>query len=279
MSVALEGFEPQTTPANQSVDPVKPVSMASFQNDVMVASTRAPVLVYFTATWCGPCKQLGPALEKTVRSYNGKVTLAKIDIDANPQLAQMLQVQSVPAVFAFVAGQPVDAFMGAVPESQLKLFIDRALQAMGLNAANEEDDSDDPFAPAMAAFTDGNMIAAQEQFQAILAQDKNNPRAQAGLDISKDLLSAGVPGRAEKLAADIAKDAKNLQLRFDYADTLLASGQIEQSAAQLLKLIRQDRKWNEEAARLRLLQIFDLLGNDDPVTQDSRRQLSRILFS
>lgn len=279
MSVALEGFEPQNPVSTSIVDPVQNVSMASFQNNVMVASTRAPVLVYFTATWCGPCKQLGPALEKTVRAYNGKVTLAKIDIDADPQLAQMLQVQSVPAVFAFVAGQPIDAFMGAIPESQLKLFIDRALQAMGLDEHDENQDNDDPFGPALAAFSAGNMIAAQEQFQMILDQDKNNARAQAGLELSKDLLKAGIPGRTEKLAADIAKDDTNLPVRFDYANALLASGQIELAIEQLLQLIRQNRTWNEDAARLRLLQIFELLGNDDPITLDSRRQLSRILFS
>ena len=281
MSVALEGFEPMVSGAGQApaADPIKTVSMASFQNDVMVASTKLPVLAYFTATWCGPCKQLRPALEKTVRAYNGKVTLAKIDIDQNPQLAQMLQVQSVPMVFGFINGQPVDAFSGAVPESQIKLFIDRLLQMLGVDPDAEADDNqDDPFAPAMRAFGDGNMVQAMTGFQAILADDAKNARALAGLALTQSL-AAIKPSSAEALQNELAQDARNFEVLFQYADALLAGGNIAGALDQLLESIRINRSWNEDAARLRLLQILELLGNDDELTQDARKRLSRILFS
>lgn len=288
-------------------DLIKDGTTASFAKDVIEASRSVPVLVDFWAAWCGPCKQLTPILEKVVKSYGGKVKLVKINTDEHPAIAGQMRVQSLPTVYAFRDGRPLDGFMGAQPESQVRAFIDRLLGPEGeadmaaiLEAANE----------ALAA---GDLQGAAEAFAAILQEDQTNAAALAGL--ASCYVKSGDMERAEQTIALVPPDKRNLaavqgviaaidlkrkagttdnrgaleaklaanpadhQARFDLAVAHAARGDKAKAVENLLELVRRDRKWNDEAARKQLVQLFDAWGSKDPATIDGRKRLSSMLFS
>ncbi len=288
-------------------DVVKDTTTAGFMKDVIEASKQSIVLVDFWAEWCGPCKQLTPIIEKVVRSYNGKVRLVKMNIDQHPSIAGQLRVQSIPAVFAFVDGRPVDAFQGAQPESQVRAFIDRLV---GEDAGA---DLEEALKQAQQALDTNDLQTAAEIFAAVLQQDGQNPVAIAGL--ASCYLKSGDIERAEqtialvppdkanvaavaqvKAAIDLKKMAesagdtsallakvqanpKDHQSRIDLAKAYAAHGKKSEALDQLLESIRMDRKWSEEAARKQLVVLFEAWGPKDEATLEGRRRLSSILFS
>ncbi|MSO92309.1 MAG: thioredoxin [Rhodospirillales bacterium] len=287
-------------------DIIKDTTVAQFKTDVIETSMKVPVIVDFWAPWCGPCKQLGPMLERLVRQANGLVRLVKINVDENQQLAAQMQVASIPTVYAFRNGQPVDGFQGAVPESQLRQFIDRLLGGAKppLDQAVDE---------AKALLDAGNARDAAQIFEQALAEDAGNPGAASGLiraalalgdtarakqvvdGLSADLkakpeIAAAISalelkeqtkgaGDLEELRAKLAQNPNDHQARFDLALALYAAGDAEAAVKELLELVRRDRKWNDEAARKQLVKIFAAAGPVSPVTVQGRRQLSSILFS
>ena len=291
---------------------VKDATTASFVKDVIEASKAAVVLVDFWAPWCGPCKQLTPILEKVVRAAGGTVKLVKMNIDEHPSIPGQMGVQSIPAVFAFKAGRPVDGFMGALGETQVKQFIDRVL-GPDAGAADGAADLAEAVKAGNEALETGQLQEAAEIFAAVLAEDKANIEAIAGL--AKCYVKAGDLERAEQTLALVAPDKasnaaitsvratldlarkapkagdlarlqtaieanpKDHQSRFDLAVAQAAAGNRQDAADQLLELMRRDRKWNEEAARKQLVQLFEVWGPTDPLTIESRRRLSSILFS
>ena len=286
----------------------KDATTQSFAADVIEASHQTPVIVDFWAPWCGPCKQLAPILEKTVRDAGGKVALVKINIDENPEIAQQLRIQSIPAVFAFDKGQPVDGFMGAQPESQIKRFVERLVGPMGpspLEQALEQ---------AKGALDAGDFASASNIYGQILRQVPGEAAAIAGLvrclvgagdlqearelvdglddDALKNadvesavsaLTLAEQAGEADgdtaELQARLAQDPCDHQARFDLAMAYHGAGRNEQAIDELIEIIRRDREWNEQAARQQLLKLFEALGHADPLTVAGRRKLSSILFS
>jgi putative thioredoxin len=296
-------------PDAKDPDLIRDGSDATFMADVIDASQTVPVIVDFWAPWCGPCKTLGPALEAAVREAKGKVRLVKIDVDRNPMVAGQLRVQSIPAVFAFVGGQPVDAFMGALPASQIKAFIDRIV-AMGggddgLEAALDE---------AETLLEEGAVADAAQVFAAVLGEEKENLRAIAGLarchlalkevekakailalapkDKAPDPLIAGVAaqialieesaaaaGAAGALEARLAADPNDHQARYDLAMARVAEGDHAGAIDTLIELFRRDREWNEGAARTQLFKLFDSLGPKSELAQKGRRRLSSLIFS
>jgi putative thioredoxin len=284
---------------------IKDATTASFSADVIAESARQPVLVDFWAPWCEPCKQLAPILEKTVKAAGGKVKLVKMNIDEHPEIPGRLGVRSIPAVIAFQRGQPVDGFMGALPEREVKGFIERL-------AGPIEDDADRlAEAEALAAAGDGG--GAAELYAAILAEKPGDPAAVAGLakffiaageieSAKKVLASVAAGGErdtaiiAAKAALDLAEQAaavgdsseleqriaanpEDHQARFDFAILLNAQNRREEAAAELLTIIKRDRSWNDDGARKQLLQFFDAWGPMDPATVSARKKLSTLLFS
>ena len=284
---------------------IKDATTASFGADVIAESARQPVLVDFWAPWCEPCKQLAPILEKTVKAAGGKVKLVKMNIDEHPEIPGRLGVRSIPAVIAFQRGQPVDGFMGALPEREVKGFIERL-------AGPIEDDADRlAEAEALAAAGDGE--GAAELYAAILAEKPGDPAAVAGL--AKFFISAGEIESAKKVLASVAAggerdtaiiaakaaldlaeqaaavgdsseleqrlaaDPEDHQARFDFAILLNAQNRREEAAAELLTIIKRDRSWNDDGARKQLLQFFDAWGPMDPATVSARKKLSTLLFS
>jgi len=274
-----------------------------FVADVIEASREGPVIAYFTAAWCGPCKTLGPQLESAVAATRGKVKLRKIDIDRNQMVAAQLRVQSIPAVFGFDQGQPVDAFMGAVPQSQINEFVERLAGAADDGGLDEAMD---------AAETMPDDDAARV-FEAVLEEDPENARAMGGLirataatgdlDRARAIL-ANVPEKladdahvaAAKAALDLAGQAAQAgsaaelrtrieanpddhSARFDLAVALSAAGDNEGAVTELLELFRRDREWNDGAAKTQLLTIFDALGPKDPTARTGRRKLSSMIFA
>ena len=300
------------TPAEQggaaAADLIKDSNTQAFMKDVIEASRKQPVIVDFWAPWCGPCKQLGPALEKVVRQANGKVRMVKINVDENQQLAQQMRIQSIPAVYAFVNGQPVDGFMGALPESQLKQFVDRL---GGQGSMAEELD---------AAVAEGRELIAQKDYQGaaqlfaqVLQVDREHAGAIAGLarchletgdlENAQATLALVPPAKANdpevvsvkaslemalnpvdtsgvgSLRAQIEQSPDDFQARFDLAVLLNGAGQREEATDQLIYIIRKMRAWNDEAARKQLVKFFEAWGPKDEFTLAGRRKLSSVLFS
>ena len=297
---------------------IKDSSIETFEQDVIAASMHTPVIVDFWATWCGPCKQLTPALEKAVKGANGSVKLVKIDIDKNQMLATQLRIQSVPTVYAFYQGQPVDGFMGAVPDSELKAFIARLEQVAASGAGGDpaqpaEDDPKQILEQAGQAFEAGDLATAAQFYAAIAQQDADNVEALAGLakcyaalgelERAKTLLESAPEGVRDdeafasvKAAIELADGAANPdeirtllsaleanpgdhEKRFALANALIAAGQMDEGVDQLLILLEKDRQWNEEAARKKLLTVFEALGAGHHLVKTGRRRLSSLLFS
>ena len=288
-------------------DVIKDGTSATFAKDVIDASREALVLVDFWASWCGPCKQLTPIIEKVVKSYGGKVRLVKINTDEHPAIAAQLRVQSLPTVYAFRDGRPLDGFMGAQPESAVRQFVDRLI------GDDTEADIAAILEAAEAALDAGDLQTAAGTFAAVLQEDQQNAQALAGL--ARCYLKSGDTERAEQtlalvppdaqssapvqsaraalelakvadqsdnrseLEAKLAADPADPQARFDLAVALAARGQKEDALEHLLDLVRRNRSWNEEAARKQLVQLFDAWGPKDPLTLEGRRRLSSILFS
>jgi len=290
---------------------IKDGSTATFMSDVIDASAQAAIVVDFWAPWCGPCKQLGPALEKAVKDSKGAVRLVKINVDENPELAQQMRIQSIPAVYAFKDGRPVDGFVGALPEAQVKQFVQRLGALAGDAAASPIADA---LALAKEANTAGDTARAVNIWTQVLQHEPENVDALIGLTraalAKKDIagakaLLARVPadqanhadvaaaktalelaeagqkaaGEIGKLEARLAADAKDHQARLDLAMALFAAGEREKAIDQLFEIIKHDRAWNEEAARRQLLKFFEAIGLADPLTVAARRRLSAMLFA
>ena len=296
----------ETTPTPAG-DLIKDGTEASFMADVIEMSKTVPVIVDFWATWCGPCKTLGPALEAAVMAAKGKVRMVKIDVDQNQGLAGQMRIQSIPTVYAFFDGKPVDAFQGALPGSEIKAFVDK-LAAMGGDGGLA-----DALAAAEEMLEQGAVADAAETFAAILEEDPANAAAYGGvarchlaagaLDEAEAFLAtapaalthskeveaaraqlelarqAANAGPEDDLRAAVEADPENHQARFDLAVALNAAGKAEEAVDQLLDLFRRDREWNDGAAKAQLMTIFDALKPTDPVVSKGRRRLSSMIFA
>ena len=287
-------------------DLIKEGSDAGFMADVVQASKSQPVLVDFWATWCGPCRTLTPMLEKAVRAAGGAVKLVKIDVDKNPAYAGQLRVQSIPTVYAFVDGQPVDGFQGAVPESQLKAFIDKLsggtsassdidqLMSMGEEslALNDLGGAAQAFAQVMTLepghegaisgmarvyLADGDADQARQTIAMAPAESKNAQVQSVRAQLS--LASAAPTGAGAELEARVAADPSDHQARYDLSLAQAAAGDLKGAVESLLTIVAADREWNDQAARKQLLTVFDAAGPASDIARDGRRRLSSILFA
>jgi putative thioredoxin len=286
---------------------VKDTTTQTFVKDVIEESKRQPVLVDFWAEWCGPCKQLGPVLEKVVKAAKGKVKLVKMDIDKHPAIPGQLGIQSIPAVFAFVNGQPIDGFLGALPESQVTAFIERVTKD---RIGGEEKDL---LKAADETLAKGDAAGAAELYAQVLAQDSSNVAALAGL--ARSYVATGAIEQAKqtlamvpetkhndsavaaaRAALEVAEQAKSVgpiaeleqkvaanpldhQARFDLAVALNGKGRRQDAVDQLITIVKRDRKWNDDGARKQLVQFFDAWGPTDEATVNGRKQLSSVLFA
>ena len=288
---------------------IKDVNEDTFMDDVIEASKSSPIVVDFWAPWCGPCKTLGPALEAEVKATNGKIKMVKIDIDQNQNLASQMRIQSIPAVFAFVDGQPIDGFMGAKAPSELKVFIEKLLEKV----TDDEGDLSEAIAVADEMLEAEEFDDAAETFEAILGEDPNSSLAFIGLFKSKmgakkiseakkmleeipDILknkpeilalqaqieltnqAEGI-GELNDLRKLLSTDVNNHQVRFDLALALFTKGETSEAIQELLVIFRVDQDWNDDAARQQLFKFFDILGGEDPITLSGRRQLASMLFA
>ena len=288
---------------------IKDVNEDTFMDDVIEASKSSPIVVDFWAPWCGPCKTLGPALEAEVKATNGKIKMVKIDIDQNQNLASQMRIQSIPAVFAFVDGQPIDGFMGAKAPSELKVFIEKLLEKV----TDDEGDLSEAIAVADEMLEAEEFDDAAETFEAILGEDPNSSLAFVGLFKSKmgakkindakkmlkqipDTLknkpeilalqaqieltnqAEGI-GELNDLRKLLSTDVNNHQVRFDLALALFTKGETSEAIQELLTIFRVDQDWNDDAARQQLFKFFDILGGEDPITLSGRRQLASMLFA
>jgi len=297
--------------AAQTSDLIKDVDESTFMQDVVEASQTVPVIVDFWAPWCGPCKTLGPALEAEVTAAKGAVTMAKVNVDENQMIAGQLQVQSIPTVFAFFKGQPIDGFQGAIPGSEIKAFVERVIEAGGGEAP--DGGLDDALEAAETMLDEGEADDAAQTFAAILEEDDQSARAYAGLarahitledldqaeailngvpaDISSDALieaafaqlelarQAEQAGPLAELAAAVEANPDDLQARFDLATAQNANGQTEEAVDALLEIFRRDREWNDGAAKTQLFTVFDALKPEDPIVLNGRRKLSSLIFA
>jgi putative thioredoxin len=288
---------------------IKDTTLASFAADVIEASREVPVIVDFWAPWCGPCKQLGPALEKAVAAANGAVKLVKVNVDENQEIARQLRIQSIPTVYAFKNGQPVDGFMGAIPDSQIKQFVQTLAGDKG-----GHDHAAEVLAMADQAFEAGDVGQAAQAYAHVLQDEPGHPKAVAGLarcylksgDLERAKTTLGLvrpddagdeavravaaelklregaaaaAGKTGELEAKLAANPGDHQARYDLALALDAKGDREGAIEALLEIVRRDRKWNNEGARTHLVTLFDAMGPTDPRTIAARRKLSSILFS
>ena len=291
-------------------DLIKDVNEDTFMADVIDASKEVPVIVDFWAPWCGPCKTLGPMLEKAVMAAKGAVRMVKVNIDDNQAIAGQLRVQSIPTVYAFHKGQPVDAFQGAVPNSEIDAFVSRVVKASGGEVNNGLSDA---LNSAEEMLAEGAASDAAQVFSAIIEEDNQNVKAYSGLARAKldleDMEGAeavlnGVPadisdspeieavfakialarqaldvGPLSELEAAVASDPANSKARFEYSQALYASDNIDEAVGQLLELFRRDSDWNDGAAKAQLFTIFDALEANDPIVLNGRRKLSSMIFA
>jgi len=291
-------------------DLIKETTTQTFVKDVIEESRRQPVLIDFWAPWCGPCRQLTPVLEKAVNNARGKVKLVKMNIDEHPAIPGQMGIQSIPAVIAFVNGQPADGFMGALPESQVNAFIEKLTKGM---TAPGEPNIAEILQEAEAVLAEGDAAAAAQIYAEVLSLDATNIAALAGL--AKCYVATGAMDQARKTLAmvpeskrndaavkavqaalDLAEQASSLgplgeleqkvaanpldhQARFDLATALNAAGNRSEATAQLLEIVKRDRKWNDDGARKQLVQFFEAWGGADEATVEGRKRLSTILFS
>ena len=299
-------ISPENTMENIIVDS----DTASFSNDVIEASKTGPVLVDFWADWCAPCKQLTPILEELVKSYKGLIKLVKIDTEKNQELSQQLQIQSLPTVYAFYEGQPIDGFSGAMPENEVKKFINKVIDASGGNKIEElqkaiEDAeklfNEEDFESALTAFS--NLLSAEANNAKIIAgygkcllklerneevkellegleedmlNDKNIISLMALSKLEKNNKTAGTP---EEYIEEVNLNPNNHELRFKLAEAYLASNLRQEGIEQLLIIVKKDRKWEDDKARKKIIELLDAFGEDDPITSETRLKLSSIIFS
>lgn len=302
----IELGQAPAAPSAQAGNYVKDVNEADFMAEVVEMSQTVPVIVDFWATWCGPCRQLTPALENAVNAAGGKVRLAKVDVDKNQTIAGQMRVQSVPTVYAFWQGQPVDGFQGAQPQSEIDAFIQKLVEL------TDDGGLEEAVAAAEEMFEAGEIDDAAQTFAAIIEEDPNNAPSFAGLakcllakgeideaeavlngvpaDVAGDTLIEAVfaqialareaadAGPVAELAAAVEADPADMQARLDLATALHASGDVEGAVDALLAAFKQDRDWNEGAAKEQLFKIFDSLKPNDPIVLNGRRKLSSMIF-
>ncbi len=296
--------------AAQQGDLVKDITEAEFMAEVVEASQTVPIIVDFWAPWCGPCKTLGPMLEEAVNAAKGAVRMVKVNVDQAQMIASQLRIQSIPTVYAFWQGQPVDGFQGAVPGSEIKAFVERVVQASGGDASGGLDDA---MAAGEEMLDQGAAVDAAQVFAAILGEDPAHAGAYGGmvrahiamgdLDQAEAILN-GAPaeisthaaleaahaqlelarqaanaGPVAELMAAVEADPMNHQARYDLAQALYAKGDAQEAVDHLLELFRRDREWNDGAARAQLMTIFDALKPNDPVMLNRRRRLSSMIFA